>query len=589
MQRIPTKALWAILVVMLALPLLAAQTVQFKRGQRVYVVAVRSVGDTQLLTSCPQTNPRPGIHVPGFAMPPVIFHAPELFSSMNEMVPGGISDPELKSRLEKEFQKQKKYQVVSSPRDADFVFLADADFIAIVDATIRSQEGPNPLQFPRTQASNDGSIGPPEIVFPPPNPRGQYFRAVPMDEKPNLLLRAFAIVVPVGLFLQNPDDSVALLKEQVWEGKVVSANDKPASPESLVGQFDGGKKMPGGEAICSVPQPRHALPPAAIHPSQPAPSGAEAKSSASPEAPHISAGSMTLRTNVDLVSVPVIVIDQDGKRVLDLNQSDFRIFEDDVEQKIDRLIPETDPLNVALLIDTSLSIRFSSDEIQRWVLTCSQTLRPQDRIMVVSFNGRVYLDSEFTSSRDQLLQAAGQVRSGDVTRLYDALDLTMTERLGSMSGRKAIVLFTDGVDTASGLADSAATLKRIEASDVPVYVIQFDTRQSSPPVPSTEILRKAPEDYANKDQVYARADQFLRDLSIAGGGRVIQAANRENINDAFLHISEDLGHQYTLCYYPSNRLHDDAFRKIRVEVDRAGIKIQTRSGYRVVTQSPSAK
>jgi VWFA-related protein len=298
---------------------------------------------------------------------------------------------------------------------------------------------------------------------------------------------------------------------------------------------------------------------------------------------------MTLKTNVELVSVPVTVIDQNGKRVLDLKQSDFRIFEDDVEQKIDGLIPETDPLNVALLIDTSLSIHFSSDEIQRWVLTCSQTLPPQDRIMVISFNGRVYLDSEFTGSRDQLLQAIGQMKAGDVTRLYDALDLTMTERLGSVSGRKAIVLFTDGVDTASGLVDSAAILKRIESSDVPVYVIEFDTRQNSPPVPSTEILRKAPEGYANKDRVYARAGQFLRDLSSAGGGRVMQAANRENINDAFLHISEDLSHQYTLCYYPCNRTHDDAFRKIRVEVGRAGVKIQTRSGYRAAVQAPSAK
>jgi VWFA-related protein len=187
------------------------------------------------------------------------------------------------------------------------------------------------------------------------------------------------------------------------------------------------------------------------------------------------------------------------------------------------------------------------------------------------------------------LQAVGQMRAGDVTRLFDALDLAMTERLDWMSGRKAIVLFTDGVDTASGLVDSAATLMKIETSDVPVYVIQFDTRQSTPPVPSTWILRKAPEDYANRDQVYARADQFLHDLSNASGGCVVQAANRESINDAFLHISEDLSHQYTLCYYPANRSHDDAFRRIRVEVDRSEVKIQTRSGYRVGTQAPSVK
>jgi VWFA-related protein len=587
MQRIPANVLRATLVVILVLPLLAAQTIQFKRGQRIYVVAVRTVGDERLFNSCPPTHPPSGFHQSvRFSMPPVTFHAPELFSSREEIVPGGIPDAELKSRLEKEFQKQKKYQVVSSPQDADFVFLVEDEFIAIVDATIKSQDGPKPPEFPKPPIDGSNS---PDIVFPPPNRGDNYFRAVPMDEKPDLLLRAFAIVVPAGLCLQNPDDNAALLKEQIWEGMITSSNNKSVSPESLVRQFDGGEKMPRGKAICTAPQPRHALPPAAIHQSQLAPKGTDTKPPASPEEQHVSADSTTLRSNVELVSVPVIVTDQDGKRVLDLKQSDFHIFEDEVEQKIDRLIPEADPLNVALLIDTSLSMRFSFDEIQRWVLTCSETLRPQDRLMVVSFNSRVYVDSELTGSRDQLLQAVGQMRAGDVTRLYDALDLAMTERLDWVSGRKAIVLFTDGVDTASGLADSAATLMKIETSDVPVYVIQFDTKQSTPPVPSTWILRKAPEDYANKDQVYARADQFLRDLSSASGGRVVQAGNRENINDAFLHISEDLSYQYTLCYYPANRSRDNAFRKIRVKVDRNEVNIQTRSGYRVVTQAPSAK
>lgn len=586
MQRIRANLLRVVLVAVLALPLLAAQTIQFKRGQRIYVIAVRTVGDAQLFSSCPPTHPPSGFHQSALPMPPVTFHAPELFSSREEIVPGGIPDADLKGRLEKEFQKQKKFQIVSSPQDADFVFLVEAKFIAIVDATIKSQDGPKPPEFP--QPPIDGSRSP-HIVFPPPNPGGNYFQAVPMDEKPNLLLRAFAIVVPAGLFRQDLDDSAALLKEQIWEGMVASSDNKSVSPESLVGQFYGEERMPRGKAICSAPQPQHALPVAAIRQSQPAPKGTDAKPPASPEEPHVSAGSTTLRSNVELVSVPVIVTDQNGKRVLDLKQSDFHIFEDELEQKIDRLIPEADPLNVALLIDTSLGMRFSSDEIQRWVLTCSQTLRPQDRLMVISFNSRVYLDSELTGSRDQLLQAVGLMRAGDVTRLYDALDLAMTERLDWVSGRKAIVLFTDGVDTASGLADAAATLRKIETSDVPVHVIQFDTKQSIPPVPSTWILRKAPEGYANKDQVYARADQFLRDLSSAGGGRVVQAGNREKVNDAFLQISEDLSHQYTLCYYPANRSRDDAFRRIRVEVDRSEVKIQTRSGYRVGTQAPNAK
>ncbi|MGA2260625.1 MAG: hypothetical protein ABSH28_04220 [Acidobacteriota bacterium] len=199
MQRIPANVLRATLVAILALPLLAAQTIQLKRGQRIYVVVVRTVGDAQLFNSCPPTHPPAGFHQTAFLpAKPVTFRAPELFSSREELVPGGIPDAELKSRLEKEFQKQKKYQIVSSPQDADFVFLAEAKFIAIVGATIKSQDGPKPPEFPIPRLSSDGSIETPDIVFPLPNPGGIYFKSGQLDEKANLLLRAFAIVVQAG-------------------------------------------------------------------------------------------------------------------------------------------------------------------------------------------------------------------------------------------------------------------------------------------------------------------------------------------------------------------------------------------------------
>ncbi|MGA2262241.1 MAG: VWA domain-containing protein [Acidobacteriota bacterium] len=554
------------LAALLALPLVFPQTARPSRGQRVLVIAAKTSGDAQLYRHCG----RPSSYVP----PP--FHAPELFPSADVPVPGGIPDSEVRRRIEKEFLKLKKYPTVESLADADLVFFVQAAYSAWVEM----RSGPQLLP---PDLSGRGGVG------PPPAPGGTYIIAGAPDEKPNVLSSAIAIVVPAEVYRDNFEDSTALLKAALWEGMVNGVNEKSASVETLVKQFDGGARLPANMQICSVSQPRHALAGQAIGIHEPSLKGATTAHVAAPEKTDASVFAKTIRVDVALVTVPVVVSGESGGHVSDLKESDFHVFEDGVEQTIDRLIPEKDPFNIGLLLDTSHSTRFNIAEIQRAAFSFVAMLRPVDRLMLISFNNRVFVDSEFTSNRDQLVQAISQIHLGDATRLYDALDLALAERFRTISGRKAIVLFTDGVDTFSGLSDEAGTLAQYQGSDVPVYIIQYDTQRGYPSKPSDMRAITTPQGYLNRDPTYARAARYLQDLGDASGGHVFHAETPESVGEAFSAIADELAHQYTLCYYPANRASDGSLRRIRVEIDHPGAKVRARSGYRAGSHPASDK
>lgn len=275
-----------------------------------------------------------------------------------------------------------------------------------------------------------------------------------------------------------------------------------------------------------------------------------------------------IRVNVSLVTVPVVASDVNGQFVPDLTRGNFQLFENGRQQRIDRVIPEAEPFHVALILDVSNSTYLKHVDIQTAALEFVQALRPDDRVMVLSFGSRVSLDSEFTTDRNQLRDAIVRTRVFGGTRLYDAVDLAVTERFNRIQGRKAVVLFTDGVDTLSRLATSASTLVRIEESDVLVYVIQYDTERD---------IRGMGR---STDAEYARGDIYLHDLSGGSGGRLFNASTAPSLKGAFAQIAEELRHQYTICYYPDEAAGDGSYRTIRVTVDRPDVRIRARKGYR---------
>ena len=296
------------------------------------------------------------------------------------------------------------------------------------------------------------------------------------------------------------------------------------------------------------------------------------------QAPVVSGERRTIKVDVALVTVPVVVTDAKGDYVSGLQESDFRVFENDLAQRIDRLVPTTELFHVALLLDRSGSTRLKSEDIQDAAGAFVEALRPQDRFLIASFDTTVAYHSEFTNDRSLLRAAIRQTgSSGNSTRLYDAIKTVMTERLDPLPGRKALVLFTDGVDNDSEQTDAGQTLALIEKSDVIGYAIQYDTRFEVQP---DRFSLPAPQRPVSFGTLYKQAGRFLRDLSSCSGGRIFQAETLQGLQEAFSRIAAELPKQYTLCYYPLQQARAGSFRRIRVTVSRPGVKVRARSGYR---------
>ena len=156
-----------------------------------------------------------------------------------------------------------------------------------------------------------------------------------------------------------------------------------------------------------------------------------------------------IRIETNLVTMPVSVLDRDGRFISGLQQRDFKIFENGVEQKVDYFQSVEQPFTVILMLDVSPSTQFQIEEIQNAAIAFINQLRPGDRIGVIAFDERVHVLSPVTGNRNMLRNAIYDAEFGDGTSLYDAVDNVIYRQLRGIEGRKAVVLFTDGVDTTS--------------------------------------------------------------------------------------------------------------------------------------------
>ena len=147
-----------------------------------------------------------------------------------------------------------------------------------------------------------------------------------------------------------------------------------------------------------------------------------------------------IRVNTTLVTIPVSVMDRDGRYVPNLQKEEFRIWEDGVEQDVAFFQSVDKPFSVVLMLDTSPSTQFRLEDIQDAAISFVNQLRSDDKVMVVSFNDDIKILSEFTTDRRKLERAIQRAKTDDGTRLYDAVDMVINQQLSRVQGRKAIVL-----------------------------------------------------------------------------------------------------------------------------------------------------
>lgn len=211
----------------------------------------------------------------------------------------------------------------------------------------------------------------------------------------------------------------------------------------------------------------------------------------------------TIKTDTNLVMVPVIATSTNGIYVTDLTKSDFTISEDGVPHEIAFFGKVAAPFHVILMLDTSASTQEKLRQIQSAAYAFVQQLQPADRVKIISFDDQVRDLNEFTSNRETLRVAINSTRSGQGTKVYDAIELALNT-VRRIQGRKAIVVFTDGVDWHSDRASLNSTLRYLDEEGVIVYPIRYDTRatteaiareqaeQISPALPTIGVVRRAP-------------------------------------------------------------------------------------------------
>jgi len=263
--------------------------------------------------------------------------------------------------------------------------------------------------------------------------------------------------------------------------------------------------------------------------------------------------------DVDAVIVPVTVR-RDGKFVRGLKQEDFSITEDGRPQTITMFAPEGLALELILTMDVSGSMDDDMPEMRTAVKALLDALRPQDHAMIAAFNTSFFVVSTRDSADDKRVRAVDRLAAWGGTALYDAL-VRSADMLQKRTGRKAIIVFTDGDDQSSRTSAQSAE-RRMETSDAVLYVIgQGHAGRTS--------------------ALKSRLERLAR----VSGGRAFFTDDITELKAVFDEIVEDLANQYAL-WYTSDREADNSWRRIDVKVRSKG-EVRARQGYRAVKKAGS--
>lgn len=293
-----------------------------------------------------------------------------------------------------------------------------------------------------------------------------------------------------------------------------------------------------------------------------------------------------IKLQVEMVSLQAVVTTREGRRVLDLKKEDFQVFEDGIEQQIAGFGQTDEPVSVLLALDTSGSTELQLPRIQNEAIRFCNLLHPDDSVAVMSFAEDVNLLEDWSIDRNRNAYGIKETRPGGWTVLYEAVWLALEEVLKPLQERSALVLFTDGVDTASRKASRKETIELAKETRATIYAIYFNTeydRQRSigrptvqglpvPGYPPVVVSPMPPGDYAA-----GRA--YLSELAEYTGGRVFDALQMQDLGPAFEEIARELSSQYSIGYYSTNTKRDGKFRRTEVRIRKPGMTARTKKGY----------
>jgi len=285
-----------------------------------------------------------------------------------------------------------------------------------------------------------------------------------------------------------------------------------------------------------------------------------------------------VRINTNLVIVNASVMDRAGRYIARLSKEDFNVYEEGMKQDISFFATVDEPFTVALLIDTSPSTKSQLPEILRAANAFVDQLRADDSIMAVSFDSEINEIFKLTRAGEVKNRGFDVSRKGNDTRLYDAVSFVIKERFNRITGRKAIILLTDGVDGFSGTTYKS-NVREVEESGTLIYPIQFDTYEDS--MKELERLRPGQSKVykVSMKRSYDLGASYLDELARKTGGRVFPASNVVDLARVFANILEELSRQYSLGYYPRVHPQEGERRLIKIHVGLPNVVVRSRDSY----------
>lgn len=295
---------------------------------------------------------------------------------------------------------------------------------------------------------------------------------------------------------------------------------------------------------------------AAVLAASPLPLGAQAR----PQAP-------IFGTGIEVINLSLSVTDAQNNFVTSLGQRDFAVYEDGIRQELSLFTQENLPISLVLMIDVSASMEEKLPTAQAAAIRFTRTLREQDLAQIVQFNDRSTTLQPFTNDLVALETAIRKTQTSGPTALHNALyialkDLTKDKKAAELR-RRAVVLLSDGEDTASLVSDDQV-LELARKSEINIYAISLRPRRASD----------------RQRQAFSQAEYLVNALARETGGRAFFPASIGELESVYDRIAEELRTLYSVGYVSSNARRDGKWRRIVVRVpDREGLTVRHKLGY----------
>jgi len=276
----------------------------------------------------------------------------------------------------------------------------------------------------------------------------------------------------------------------------------------------------------------------------------------------------TFKTGTQLVSLFVTVADAQKRLVPDLKQEEFEVFDNDKPQAITYFDNSVHPINVVMMLDTSGSMTLTIDLLKQAAEQFLIRLLPDDKAKVGAFNDKIQLSARFTNNRDELISAARDVDFGNGTRLWDAVGASLDE-LKEVEGRRVILVFTDGDDTASKTS-LGSVIDRARADEVMIYAIGLESKYMGP----------------NGRMIRTRPDRGLRRIADETGGGYFELERSADLAPTFTRVAQELHSQYVIGFPPQQL--DGRVHKLAVKLKQAGLTARARRSYVAAAEKTTA-